>query len=101
MLAFAYGKNKQYDKKAAVLETLPMSKMSGEVVISIAQAYQKSGRWKNSINLHKRWLKQPKKKNTEKIKVLKNLAILYKRLGQEKSFKETNRRLIQIIAEES
>jgi predicted Zn-dependent protease len=101
MLAFAYGKNKQYDKKAAVLETLPMSKMSGEVMIYIAQAYQKSGRWQNSISLHKRWLKQPQKKKTDKIKVLKNLALLYKRLGQEKPFRETNRRLIQIIAEDS
>jgi tetratricopeptide (TPR) repeat protein len=98
MLAFAYGETNQAGKKATILEQIPLKKISADLVVSLAEAYEQKGRWQKAVNILNKW-HQVQNTNKGKRKVLKHQIYLYQRLGYKKRFKDANMMLLKLNAE--
>jgi tetratricopeptide (TPR) repeat protein len=95
MLAFAYGETNQTDKKARILEQIPLKKISAGLAISLAEAYEQKGHWQKAVNILNKWHKIHNK-TQEKIKVLKHQIYVYQRLGDKKRFRDANMMLLKL-----
>jgi tetratricopeptide (TPR) repeat protein len=95
MLAFAYGETNQNGKKARILEQIPLKKISADLVVSLAEAYEQKGHWQKAAKILNKW-QQIHKQTKDTVKVLKHQIYLYQRLGDKKRFRNANMMLLKL-----
>ncbi len=95
MLAFAYGETNQAGKKARILEQIPLNKISADLAVSLAEAYEQKGHWQKAVKILNKW-QQIHKQTKDTVKVLKHQIYLYQRLGDKKRFRNANMILLKL-----